>query len=67
MTWLRRSERLCSHTDEEDPDGICVRMGAVSLENRWGTEENYSFSLGCVEEKESKRKRQARTTRKRKV
>ena len=51
---LRRSERLvkkqrCSHTDEEDPGGICVRMGAVSLENRWGTEvENYSVSLGWV-------------------
>ena len=69
---LRRSERLvkkqrCSHTDEEDLDGICVRMGAVLLENRWGIKENHSVSLGCVEEKESKKKGRARTTRKRKV
>lgn len=75
-TRLRRSERLmtkkqrrCSHTDddEEDQGGICcVRMGAVTLENRWGTEEAYSVS--CLEEKEPRRKKgQVRTPRKRRV
>jgi len=42
-------------------------MGAVSLENHWGTEEDYSVSLGCAEEKESKKKGWARTTKKRRV
>ena len=53
-------KQRCSHTDKEDPDGICVRMGAVSLDNHWGTEENYSVSLGCVEEKELKKKKMLR-------
>ena len=69
-TRLRRIERLVkkqrwSHTDEEDPDRICVLMGAVLLGNRWGTKEGYSVSLGCDEE-ESKKKGRARSTRKRK-
>jgi len=29
-------KQRCSHIDEEDPGGVCVRKGAVSLENRWG-------------------------------
>ena len=60
-------KQRCSHTDEEDPDKICVRMGAVSLAPRWGTEKGYSVSLGCIEDKESKNKGRARTTRRRSV
>ena len=72
VTRLRRSERLvkkqqCSHTDEGDLDGIYVRMGAVLLENCWGTKEDNFVSLGCVEEKESTKKGRARATRERKV